>query len=1433
MSAIRNQGELASPYFLLELWVRREEIDIDPETYATLKRKARALVRDARAFESRGEVPDDEWRARRLDLLGLADLTLLDGSAHPALQLSTWGPNPEHDAVVIADLPGGVDPDSRADDDLDPPSTAFELFLDDHEGDADWGLLLSGLELRVYRKAAGISQQYLALDLDTLVEIDDEANWRAFAGIFRAPAFDPGEDGVPLIRRVVDESRRHASALAEDMRADVVDAAEAIIQGALDHPDNHDVIGEPTRATLQRLFEETLYYLYRILFVLYAEARDVVPISAAGPYATTYSLDNLVELARTEPETRTGAYYDTALRRLFGLLWEGPESAASALGIDPVGGELFDPARTPLLNECSIDDRFWRRALSSVALGAPDSPRRRLGRRSSFAELGVDQLGSIYEGLLVLEPYLAPGRRALVRIDGDRRVVAPEDVDGFTVLRELSEDDFVLESASGRRKGSGSFYTPVEITEYLARAAIEPLVDPILAGAGEDPKEAERRILDLKVCDPAMGSGAFLIQAARVLALAVARARAAGGDGRVTPDMVDRAKRSVVRRCLYGVDLNPLAVALAKVSLWLETLERGQPLTFLDAHLRTGDSLVGVEFRSTGGRLTTKELTVWPKDAVKGLQTYLRKEAGDLGEPVLERLKARTARTGHRRMAGEASLPGIAATDLEEALNRVADERHALVEIPPDQDSLQLELELADRFHELESAEDSVWNRLRAAADFWCAQWFWTGEDAHHDDKGPVVPPGEAEFDRIMACLLTGDPVPEKLRPVFKESRAIARRRHFFHWALEFPEVMLEQGGFDAVIGNPPWNTLSPDVKEYFSTYDPHVFKKGVPKARQERRREELREDPEIDSGWRTEARYLHELSHYAKPESGHFSWYAEDGQLRKGDANVFRQFVERAYLLIRPEGHLAQVLPDSFYVSSPAAGLRRHLLTDASLERCYVFENRRHLFPIDSRIKIVLMTAQRGTGPTDRFRAAFFVGKNAAGGDRCVGLDELPSVLAELDRNAAELSLDQVKTLSPVRLSFPELQSALDAAIAVHAATAMPALNAGSNGWGLVYCAELNADTDAWRFRSEKEVRDTGAKRRGLRWTSPADTWWPLVEGRDIYNLEYPYSSPTYWVSAASLSSLAARRNADGSLAMEHFRLTWRRIARSVDERSSIATVLPPRVVAKDSAMTVWGGLLSDEDVVKLAALVSSFVFDYLVRLSGTTNLRPAVIGGIPAPRKADLDEVVRPTLSVLLSHNEEYAALARSILGEDSLDHPLDPAAARALIDARIALAYCLTLEQFAATLCTFPNLDIVQPMLPTEPKSFVTRDLALLTYCNLTDQAPADMSTLLRAIGVDLPEPLPEYRRLDARVAAYKELGAIPYRPTPRGGRPPTDPALIEAVVDALSSDATTAADLADMINEDEDAVTKVLKQLVKVEEAYVEGRGKSKRYYVIED
>jgi hypothetical protein len=253
------------------------------------------------------------------------------------------------------------------------------------------------------------------------------------------------------------------------------------------------------------------------------------------------------------------------------------------------------------------------------------------------------------------------------------------------------------------------------------------------------------------------------------------------------------------------------------------------------------------------------------------------------------------------------------------------------------------------------------------------------------------------------------------------------------------------------------------------------------------------------------------------------------------------------------------------------------------------------------------------------------------------------------------------------------------------------------------------------------------------------------------------------------------------------------------------------------------------------LASLVSSFCFDYLARSRGRTHLSKTVVESIPAPAAKDLALVLKPASEAICAIGGEFDLLWHSMFA-DAERAPLDSweiGQCRALVDTEVALAYGLSLAQFAAVLCTFPNIDRIQPMLPSEPKSFVTRDLVLLTYCERVGTDPANIGKLMREIGVDLPDPREEYRHLDDRVEAYKTLGAVPYRPTPRGGKPPTDPALIADVLDLLSSDALTGEEIAQGLEEEQKTIATVLRGLVKKGDVFREGKGKKARYYVLEE
>ena len=309
-----------------------------------------------------------------------------------------------------------------------------------------------------------------------------------------------------------------------------------------------------TAVSLDDAFEQALTIVYRILFLLFAEARALVPVWHPV-YRESYSLDGL-RAAAERPHGALGLW--DALRAISRLAHAG--CRAGDLRVTPFNGRLFSPARTPLAERTHLDDEAARRAI--LALSTRLSADRGGRERIAYRDLGVEQLGAVYETLLDYKPEVIPGARS---IRGGR---------------------VELRAGSGTRKATGTFYTPQPIADYMVRRTLGPLV------RGADPD----RILQLRIVDPAMGSGAFLVAACRYLATAYEAALISAG-GCHPSDIGERERatirRSVAERCLYGVDVNPMAVQLARLSLWLTTLASDRPLSFLDHRLQVGNSLIG------------------------------------------------------------------------------------------------------------------------------------------------------------------------------------------------------------------------------------------------------------------------------------------------------------------------------------------------------------------------------------------------------------------------------------------------------------------------------------------------------------------------------------------------------------------------------------------------------------------------------------------------------------------------------------------------------------------------------------------------------------------------------------------------------------------------------------------------------------------------
>lgn len=622
-----------------------------------------------------------------------------------------------------------------------------------------WGILSNG---RVWRLVQKDSSQRLAIyyevDLVDLLTRDDGGALRYFIFFFRQAAFRPDAQGRIFLNDALAASTAYARALEQDLRDNVYRALVHLMQGFLDLPTNKLDAGQ-----LRTIYDNSLYLLYRLLFILYGESRGLLPLQNES-YRVHYALDTLkheIAQLKTSPATRTTKYW-SRLRDLFHIINGDDADLNRELGVPRYNGGLFNPTLHPFLEGMAVGDRALLEAINLLS--------RRNGEFVDYRTLGVRQLGSIYEGLLEYQPRFASEEMVAVRDGKGEKWVAArnnakdtKNAKGTKVIETRAAGQVYLETDRGERKATGSFYTPEYIVQYIVANTLGPLVEQAKANAhAHDQGRAGAlsladEILALKVLDPAMGSGHFLVDATEYLALALAADPFLQEEIPGDEDLL-YWKRRVVERCIYGVDKNPLAVELAKLSLWLATVASDQPLSFLNHHLKHGDSLVGVRVSEVGWA----PAPILSKKALKDLE---QKKAGQLNQ-----FEYRLAQ----------HLPVVLGKILE--ITNVASDSYERVQT--------------------KQAVDEALQNLKAPFEQIANLW----TSAHF---GNTFTQGEYE---ATIELLT---MPEKLaaQPAVQRAQAMVQERDFFHWELAFPEVFYdanghslgERAGFDAVMSNPPY----------------------------------------------------------------------------------------------------------------------------------------------------------------------------------------------------------------------------------------------------------------------------------------------------------------------------------------------------------------------------------------------------------------------------------------------------------------------------------------------------------------------------------------------------------------------------------------------------------------------------------------------------
>lgn len=826
--------------------------------------------------------------------------------------------------------------------------------------DLSWCFCLTGPSLRVIDTRRTYSRRFVEFSLDRT--IDDQRAFSLFWGLLRAAAMNTkGMRSAALLDRAIELSEEHRTLLRASLQHGV--------HGALEHLVKAFVRSGARRIDASQAFDESLIVVYRLLFLLFAEARGMVP-----QWHPIFKDGYTIEAVRAPVEhlPRPRGLWET-LQAITRLAHHGCH--IGSLRVTAFNGRLFSPTHSPLSDITALDDGEVREAVLALTTRPV-----RQGRTSiAYGDLGVEQLGGIYERLLDFESAASSEahRPALVR--------------------------------SGKRKATGSFYTPRSVTDYLVRRTLAPLARDA----------APEQIMGLRILDPAMGSGAFLVSACRYLAAAYEAALLREG-GLTAEDITDadRAgfRRAVAQRCLFGVDINPMAVQVGRLSLWLATLAADRPLTFLDHRLRTGNSLVGASLDDLARQPPAK---------------------GRHNRPIVP-------------------LPLFRDDHFDRVLCEAVGIRRQIADTPGD--TLEQVKSKERALGALTSS--STLPQLMEVADLWCSPWFVAGA------TGEML---ATAFGALADRILHGTETlpPHQARELREQARSVAEPSSFFHWTLEFPEVFfdgagrtLSQPGFDAIVGNPPWEMLRGDS--------------GEASARESAR----------SSGAKLTA-FARGAGAYRLQGDGHI--------------NLYQLFLERSLVLLRASGRLGLVLPWGFGIDRGSAALRQAMFDAMRVDALVSVENRDGVFPIHRGLKFLLLSASKG-GSTTRLPCRFGI--------------RSPSVLEALpdtgpDCQAVMLPRAIVEKYDASSLAIPEVRTAMDLQVLTQIAHDFPALG-DREGWNVHFGRELNATEDRQYF-----VRNARNRQRdGL----------PVLEGKQVTPFVADLDAVDYRIPASTAARVLPR---------------------------------------------------------------------------------------------------------------------------------------------------------------------------------------------------------------------------------------------------------------------------------------------------------------------
>ena len=1083
------------------------------------------------------------------------------------------------------------------------PSTQMLRYLrrvdDLTTGKLRWGILTNGGRWRLYYSGArSVSEQFFEIDLSAVLRIEGQGDGlfalnadeqrhalRVFAVIFRREAFLPSPtDQRTFHQRAMDEGKFYEERVATDLSNLVFAQIYPLLA--------RSIAAAAPDAALQDVRQAALILLYRLLFILYAEDRDLLPVNDRR--YDDYGLRDKVrmEIGRRKDDgdifSTTAARYWSTLDDLCRAIDKGDTS----IGLPPYNGGLFNADRTPLLGKIRLPDSVIAEVIDKLSFERQDGTRKYI----NYRDLTVQQLGSIYERLLEHE---------VVR-DGDSVEIRPNIF---------------------ARKGSGSYYTPDDLVSLIIGETLEPLISKrftafeekareLAGGAQEeglklttlkrlDPAE---RLLDLRICDPAMGSGHFLVSLVDYLSDQVIIAMAetekmvewasedhpyispladrieairntilGNAEARkwtVDPEQLDDRhiiRRMVLKRCVYGVDKNVMAVELAKVALWLHSFTVGAPLSFLDHHLRCGDSLFGS----------------WVKTGIAKATAY--------GSPLLlhESVKAAYGSAASMQM-----IEGLPDAEIAEAHRSQEIFEGVQVMTAPLNAFLSL-------LHAIEWLDLKGKDNVKAIKGFFDSAF----GDPFEIALGKRDPKVRDEHGKRFVEILAS-------------ARELVLEENFLNWQVAFPGVWSDwqndglTGGFDAIIGNPPWDRMKLQQVEWFAA----------------RKREIALAQRASDR-----AKMIEALENVGDPLARDYAKAATRAEtgvrmarnggdyplLSGGDTNLYSLFVERAHKIAKPDGMIGLLVPIGIGTDKTNAGYISSITEKKKLKAFMSFENKRRWLFRDVHAEdqpTVLVTANSDSQYT-QFRYG-------------VKLHKLPT---EHDDPTVMMSATTLMAVNPNTGTMPIFRSAEDGRIVSSVYSRVPVFVRKSDhgeecDWNTRYFTMFHMTNASSLFRTKQELedREEAWPIGQQRYQSAAGVWLPLYEGKSVQIYNHRYASiitpegsisgqgqgihstleelmaadfvttPRYWVVSQEVHGI------------DHgYAIGFNDVCNTNNARSLIAAIVP-RVAAGNKLPLLDG--LNAEQCALLIGNLNSIVCDYLARNKiQSRNLNKYILEQLP----------------------------------------------------------------------------------------------------------------------------------------------------------------------------------------------------------------------------